>query len=273
MLHHILSIDPGTRNLAICRLSYDDHDGDKPSTIEEFLSRITLTNVGYSDLGSNHIPTANFRFKETVRVHWPWAVEGIEQLHVVIERQGSRSSPISYLCHAMQGFFIGMNYHGEPPYPTIYLDYPAADKFRGPWVAVLPREDADLVELESDDLKKRERDPVKRASVKCVERVMSYIQYSAETLGLDTIRREQRQHDMCDTLLQGISYIYKRFYQESKPSVTLPWPKYGEERLEKFEDVRTILAQPRDSRVGKRKTRTTTVVAAATRKRAKKADC
>jgi len=230
-MSRVLSIDPGTRNLSICCLRYDvAAEPELPPTMEQFLSRIELENIGYVDLGTNHIESAGFCFRSVISQghdwHWVTTSYDPETTDVVIEQQGSRQSPIIYLCHTMQvgegphtpyhtsaisltrpagprqGVFLGMqallNKRG-----SITVSFAAAAKFRGDFVRVQAR---DGVRLEIAAPEQKAGDPVKMASVEACERLMSWFPRTPMLeQALARVRSEQRQHDLCDCVLQGIS--------------------------------------------------------------------
>jgi hypothetical protein len=111
---------------------------------------------------------------------------------------------------------------------SIYVNYPAANKFRGDWVTVQPQ-GGRRVELE--DPARPAADPVKRAAVEACERILSW--FSNSITGdfltmIDEIKEEKRQHDIADCVLQGVSYLFKYHIQKlgsssqrAKTSLTL----------------------------------------------------
>ena len=61
-IDNVLSIDPGTRNLAFCLLRYETVDpNQRPETLETFLRNITLVNWGHNDFHTIHINTVSVR--------------------------------------------------------------------------------------------------------------------------------------------------------------------------------------------------------------------
>lgn len=58
----VISIDPGTRNLAVCLLEFNEK-GVAIDTMEAFLNHISLRKLSFVDLGTAHINTASVRFK------------------------------------------------------------------------------------------------------------------------------------------------------------------------------------------------------------------
>lgn len=160
----------------------------------------------------------------------------------------------------MHGFFMGLQSSTQPQMRGIvYVDYPAAGKFRGDWILVQPR---DGVRFDFGGC--GTSDPVKRASVEACERIMTYFRRSpAFQTMLDTVIREKRTHDMCDCVLQGVSYLFRRHIQKqgsstqrAQTSLTLPLadPTNPDQTTE------TLLAQPRTGRSGKASGRHTTTV-------------
>ena len=104
---------------------------------------------------------------------------------------------------------------------------------------------------------------MKRAAVEACERVMTYFRRSAafKTM-LDRVVDERRTHDMCDCVLQGVSYLFRRHVQKqgsttqrAQLSLTLPLCDPGNPD----ETTCTLLAQPRQGRKSKAATRTTTI--------------
>ena len=250
----VISIDPGTRNLAVCWLAYED-GALAATTMEQFLSNITLRSLSFVDLGTAHVDTATVRFQHEVRDgQLSWIRDTARDYDVVIERQGSISSPINFLCHAMQGFFLGLGVFDDDDdagrLSTIYVNYPAANKFRGDWTLVQPRDNR---RLELEDTKHTCPDPVKRAAVECCERMMSWFRDTPADM-LSKVKAERRQHDMCDCILQGVSYLFRHHVQKmgttqrARPSLTLHVdnPTLVTE---------TMLGQPRKGR--KKETQTT----------------
>lgn len=241
----VVSVDPGTRNYAMCCVEYTP-GRQPPCTMEEMLSRMQLVHVAYGDLGTSNVTAATMRLQRRLSEEWAWATE--QPAHAVIERQGSRNSPITYLCHYLHGYFAGCGY----PYGTVCLDYPAANKFRGPWVRVAARNGVP-VPLALDDA--RQGDPVKRAAVEAAGRMLTWIAHDPERVA--TVRRERRQHDMCDTLLQAVAYLFREHVQRDsctgrlRPALSLPVAHATHE-------TETLLTLPREGR--KRARRTTAVV-------------
>jgi hypothetical protein len=230
----VVSIDPGTRNLAVCLLEYNEK-GVAVETMEDFLNHISLRQLSFIDLGTNHINTASVRFKAACtnahELEWlprVYREHGAECVSVVIEQQGSLHSPITQLCHCIHGFFLGMqavDHNAKDARGVVYVDYPAAAKFRGDWTLVQPRGG-----VRFDFKGCGSSDPVKRAAVEACERVMTYFRRSpAFNNMLDRVVDERRTHDMCDCVLQGVSYLFRRHVQKhgsstqrAQPSLTLP---------------------------------------------------
>lgn len=133
---------------------------------------------------------------------------------------------------------------------SVYVNYPAANKFRGDWVTVQPRQGR-RIELEDPD--HPTSDPVKRAAVEACERILSWFSNTITSTFIeiiDDIKAEKRQHDIADCVLQGVSYLFKYHIQKlgssskrAKTSLTLSVtnPTNATEEL---------LAQPR---VGRKK--------------------
>lgn len=88
----VVSIDPGTRNLAVCWLGYDDDNDSSapPQTMEEFLGRISLLRLSFVDLNTNHIESAAVAFaRQVARGELEWLWQEARNYDVVIERQVS----------------------------------------------------------------------------------------------------------------------------------------------------------------------------------------
>ena len=107
-----------------------------------------------------------------------------------------------------QGFFLGMQMTAAPDAQpgtrtsSIYVNYPAAYKFRGDWVMVRAQ-NGRRVELE--DPYRPTADPVKRAAVEACERIMSWFLNSPTHTFIEIVERvvdERRQHDIADCILQ-----------------------------------------------------------------------
>ncbi len=255
----------GTRNLAVCLLEFSE-SGVEIETMEDFLNHISLRQLSFIDLGTNHINSASVRFKASCmnehELSWLpkiYGEKGAEAVSVVIEQQGSIHSPITQLCHCIHGFFLGMQASNTVSNRgVVYVDYPAAAKFRGDWTLVQPRGG-----VRFDFKGCGSGDPVKRAAVEACERVMTYFRRSAvfKTM-LDRVVDERRTHDMCDCVLQGVSYLFRRHVQKqgsttqrAQLSLTLPLCDPGNPD----ETTCTLLAQPRQGRKSKAATRTTTI--------------
>jgi len=255
----------GTRNLAVCLLEFSE-SGVEIETMEDFLNHISLRQLSFIDLGTNHINSASVRFKASCmnehELSWLpkiYGEKGAEAVSVVIEQQGSIHSPITQLCHCVHGFFLGMQASNTVSNRgVVYVDYPAAAKFRGDWTLVQPRGG-----VRFDFKGCGSGDPVKRAAVEACERVMTYFRRSAvfKTM-LDRVVDERRTHDMCDCVLQGVSYLFRRHVQKqgsttqrAQLSLTLPLCDPGNPD----ETTCTLLAQPRQGRKSKAATRTTTI--------------
>jgi len=104
----------GTRNLAVCLLEFSE-SGVEIETMEDFLNHISLRQLSFIDLGTNHINSASVRFKASCmnehELSWLpkiYGEKGAEAVSVVIEQQGSIHSPITQLCHCVHGFFLGI---------------------------------------------------------------------------------------------------------------------------------------------------------------------
>jgi hypothetical protein len=85
----VVSIDPGTRNLAMCWLGYNSAH-PPPQSMEEFLGRISLLRFSFVDLNTTHIESAAVAFAQQVKkgeLSWLW--EEARNYDVVIERQVS----------------------------------------------------------------------------------------------------------------------------------------------------------------------------------------
>lgn len=231
---YVVTIDPGTRNLALCLMRYKTGP-DPPATVEEFLTRISLVKWLHNDFNTTHIPTVSMRFKKMVESS-PWLTE--HPADIIIEQQGSRTSPITFFAFSMHGYFLGVYSEKFRDTPrTHYINYPAANKFRGPWVNVC----GDLGSLASESVD----DPVKRAAVCTLERMLNYI--SVPDGMLDEARAARRQHDLCDTVLQGVSWLYRKH----KLDLDCESPYEGDET------IGSILKQPRKGRKRARQTNTT----------------
>lgn len=236
--------------------------------MEEFLNGISLRHLSFVDLGTCHINTASVRFKAACQtagqLAWlPSVYSSGSVVDVVIEQQGSLHSPINHLCHCMHGVFLGMqlasssNMPSMPNTAVVYIDYPAAAKFRGDWVLVPPRDG-----VRFDFKGCGTSDPVKRAAVEACERIMTYFRRSpAFTAMLDRVVAERRTHDMCDCVLQGVSYLFRRHVQKCGSTVqraqtSLTLPINDADAADHTTEL--LLGQPRKGR-SKAGTRTTTV--------------
>ena len=229
----VLSIDPGTRNLARCLLEYDNYQ-PPPTTVEEFLARICVIYVRCDDLGTAHVATAMASF---ACIPYEYIVD-----YVVIEQQGSPRSPVVNMCYALYGFYLAKGC-------CVHIDYPASNKFRGPWVRVGYNSGSNRLALV--DTAPFERDPVKRASVVCAERLLTHV----TTLTTDVhaaLMSMPRRHDMCDSFLQGVAFLYTALGFELPVGNAF----VGDDALQ----VESILQQTRASRTSATQTRTTTVV-------------
>ena len=277
MCSRVLSVDPGTRNLAICCLAYDTAaQPDLPDSMEQFLSRLSLERLGFVDLRTNHVESAAFAFRTCIspghELEWVCSEYDPANTDVVIEQQGSPTSPITFLCHALQGVFLGMQARGfAGQRGSITTRYPAANKFRGDWCRVQSRDGQRIEIAEPTTRHGGDRfatgDPVKNAAVEACERIMSWFRRDeAFDAALARVRSEKRQHDLADCVLQATSYLFKvhvqkhgSLTQRARPSLTLPITG------EPCETTEQMLGEPRGSR--KRATQTTAVRS----KRAKKA--
>lgn len=261
-----ISIDPGTRNLGLCSLEYDEAGGGAPVTMEQFLGNISLRHLALLDMDTAHVNTACVRVRNAFSPGGDaaWVTEEFVETapitNVCIEKQGQSGyvvSPISYLCHALFGFFLGiqatwsLGARDTPPtYGTIYIDYQAAHKFRGDWTEVQPRGGTKL-EIEVYGPRggvQGSSDPVKRAAVEACERILTWFRVGISPEHLRHVRAQVRQHDMCDCILQGVSFLFKFHVQKlgdtaqrARPSLTLPVtnPTLVTE---------TLLGQPRQGR-------------------------
>ena len=232
----VISIDPGTRNLAACRVTYrQPPDTGDETCMEEFLARLHVEHADHRSIGSLHIPTAVVTFRYLVEGEWTWMVPPCA---VVIEQQGNTRSPIVGLCYAFQGFFHGLHCTQANGSHQIYVHYPAARKFRGAWVTVAPRGG------HAYDLKSRETDPVKKAAVEAMERILTHMHVSDEVVA-QVVKGGQHT---CDALLQAVAYVCERLEKRALPvRDALP-----EKRTE------LMLKQPREGR--KRVRRSSAVV-------------
>jgi hypothetical protein len=264
----VYSFDPGTQNLGLAVLDFDADIEGSVRTVESFLRCIRLHRLEFANLGTNHINTATARFKSLCSATdggWEFVCKeyrGDEFEDVVIEQQGSVASPIIHLCHAIHGFFLGLQAsHGDGRSGSVYVDYSAAAKFRGDWIYVEKNPQRPLSPSLTASL--TTRDPVKRAAVELVERLVSYfVETPALTESIKQVNKESRQHDMADAILQGVSFLFRRHVQRlgttrADPKKTLSLETPEERRSNVTEHT---LKLPRDSRgsLGGR-TRTTTV--------------
>lgn len=229
-MSRVFSIDPGTRNLAICVLDYDiSAPSEAAATMEQFLSRISLVRLGFADLGTDHANTCTIRFKSLASEggQWCWVTQEYNGNtdDVVIELQGSQRSSSAYLCFCFSGFFLGLQ-AARGTRGSCYLNYPAANKFRGDWILVQTKSGSERawpVNVDSGD-------PVKTAAVELCGRLVTHFRQTEQLVAaLELVNRENRKHDMSDCVLQGVSYLFKKHIQRlgsttqrARPSVSLP---------------------------------------------------
>lgn len=246
---YVVSIDPGTRNFAMCVIEYDPPtDREHPETTEALLRRCTLRGWVHYDFGSSYIPIATARFATLMRTPLlAWAHTDTPETHVLIEQQGDPNSPMVKMCHALHGYFLC-----KYPRGNHRLDFPAARKFRGDFVDVQPQHDREPM-LDPE----RERDPVKRAAILLAARLLSHMNIAEKALsGKRTVRSQQH---LADALCQAVAYLHGEVggSPENEHSISDPEQQVG-----------TLLAAPRRGR--KQATRTTTVRSARAKRTAKR---
>lgn len=204
-VYRVVSFDPGTRNCGVCRLVYSANTF--PKTMEEFLGNISLEHLAFCDLGTAHVnvATAQLRVLAASGGQLAFLTEKVDY-SACIEKQGSVSSPINALCHAIHGFLLGIHTVNQTT-GSVYVDYEAAKKFRGDWIRVPPKNGIPL-DLENGGYSIAS-DPVKRAAVEVCDRMMTWFNITPQlTEAVAFVKANKRQHDMADCVLQAVSYMF-----------------------------------------------------------------
>jgi hypothetical protein len=236
----VLSIDPGSRNFAMCLVRYTDPTGAPPESTEELLERCTLVNWIHHDFGTPYIPLVTERFAVLMRTPLlAWArlalADGSNALHTVIEQQGDPSSPMVKLCHALHGYFLASAPRGKH-----VLHFPAARKFNGSFVNICPSSEPRQSTVQMDP--ERERDPVKRAAIVLAGRMLSHMNV-VDDVTKSAVRSQQH---LADALCQAVAYLHAAYGSPPNRVTDVDMPQ-----------IATLLTASRHGR--KRANRTTTL--------------